>query len=160
MNFRAGDRVRLIPFGLVGTVTGLLTGRCEIALGSARAVCRAADLEPAGAESAPGAPAPELTVHFMPAAAELDIHAMNRDEAAAKVEQFLNRAWLGRQGMVRIIHGKGAGVLQGFLKAYLAGHPLVRQFRYGAYGDGDTGVTMVILESGPDPGRVSDREER
>ena len=60
---------------------------------------------------------------------------------------FLNRAFLDGAGLVRLVHGKGGGVLQRWLDDYLTGHPLVAAFRRGWYGEGDTGVTIVTLHS-------------
>jgi len=46
---------------------------------------------------------------------------------------------------VRIIHGKGTGVLRQTVHEVLAEHPLVKSFRPGGYGEGDAGVTIVEL---------------
>ena len=53
----------------------------------------------------------------------------------------------GRSGinLVRIIHGKGTGVLRGEIDSLLKGHPLVKRHRLGNWNEGDTGVTIVEL---------------
>jgi len=46
---------------------------------------------------------------------------------------------------VRIIHGKGTGALRAAVHQRLARHRGVKDYRIGAYGEGDTGVTVAEL---------------
>jgi DNA mismatch repair protein MutS2 len=46
---------------------------------------------------------------------------------------------------VRIVHGKGTGVLRQAVHETLTEHPLVKSFRFGDWGEGGTGVTIVEL---------------
>ncbi|MBR4086315.1 MAG: Smr/MutS family protein, partial [Clostridia bacterium] len=47
---------------------------------------------------------------------------------------------------VSIIHGKGTGALRAGVHQFLRSHPLVKSFRLGAYGEGDSGITVVELK--------------
>ena len=47
---------------------------------------------------------------------------------------------------VRLIHGKGTGALRKALWEFLRTDGRVKSFRIGAYGEGDTGVTVVELQ--------------
>jgi DNA mismatch repair protein MutS2 len=46
---------------------------------------------------------------------------------------------------VRIIHGKGQGVLRREVQRFLEEHALVRSFRDGEPGEGGWGVTIAFL---------------
>jgi DNA mismatch repair protein MutS2 len=46
---------------------------------------------------------------------------------------------------VRIVHGKGTGVLRQAVHETLAEHPLVKSFRFGDWGEGGAGVTIAEL---------------
>jgi DNA mismatch repair protein MutS2 len=48
---------------------------------------------------------------------------------------------------LRLIHGKGTGLLGRGLQEYLSGHPAVTSFRYGTEEEGSSGVTIVELRS-------------
>jgi len=76
---------------------------------------------------------------------ELDLHALTVDEAIPLLEQYLNSAFMSGCTTVRIIHGKGTGKLRQAVNKELRKHPLVKTFRLGGYGEGQTGATIVEL---------------
>jgi len=81
------------------------------------------------------------------AARELDIRGMETLEAESVVETFLSTAVMGRLETVVIIHGKGTGVLRSAVHDILRKNKkIVKSFRLGAYGEGETGVTVVTLK--------------
>jgi DNA mismatch repair protein MutS2 len=54
---------------------------------------------------------------------------------------------MGRLQTVTIIHGKGTGVLRTKVHEILRRNKkIVKEFRLGAYGEGETGVTIVTLK--------------
>ena len=77
---------------------------------------------------------------------ELDIRGMMADEAEPVVERYLDNASRARLKSVRIIHGKGTGALRAAVQSMLRRSKLVRSFRLGHYGEGETGVTVVELK--------------
>ena len=76
---------------------------------------------------------------------ELRIRHLTVDEAGFRLEQYLNDAFMAGLPSVRIVHGKGEGILRQAVQKVLAKHPLVVSFRLGDYGEGDYGVTVVDL---------------
>ncbi len=48
--------------------------------------------------------------------------------------------------ILRIVHGKGTGALGKGIQAFLKGHPFVLEYRYGRYGEGETGVTFATIK--------------
>jgi len=77
---------------------------------------------------------------------ELDMRGMRVDEGLRRLEQFLNEACVADLGTLRLIHGHGTGALRDAVRKELKGHPLVASFRYGEYGEGGQGVTIVTLK--------------
>ena len=76
---------------------------------------------------------------------ELRIRRMRIDEALPKLDRYLNTAFMAGLPSVRILHGKGTGVLRQAVHETLAEHPLVKSFRLGDWGEGGAGVTVVEL---------------
>jgi len=75
----------------------------------------------------------------------LDLHTFSPKDAASVVRDYLDAC--AEKGIldVRIIHGKGKGVLRRTVHAALNRHPRVTEFRLDS-GPGSWGVTLVRLE--------------
>jgi len=79
-------------------------------------------------------------------ASELDIRGMMADEADLIVERYIDNAYRAKLKTVTIIHGKGTGALRAAVQNMLRRNRLVKSFRLGRYGEGETGVTVVELK--------------
>jgi DNA-nicking Smr family endonuclease len=83
----------------------------------------------------------------------LDLHGMNRVQAAAAVAEFLRRCRARRLRCVRIVHGKGLGsrnrepVLKGKLRKWLSVRDEVLAFCQAPRADGGAGALLVLLGS-------------
>jgi DNA mismatch repair protein MutS2 len=77
---------------------------------------------------------------------ELDLRGMDSYEAieatSRYLDQVLNQGW----DEVRIIHGKGSGILRQKVNDFLNRDKRVEEKRLGKWGEGDTGVTVVKLK--------------
>ena len=77
---------------------------------------------------------------------EINVIGLNIEEANYLVDKFLDNAAMSRLEFVRIVHGKGSGTLGKGIQNYLKKHPHVKSFRYGTFGEGEMGVTVVELK--------------
>ncbi len=80
-----------------------------------------------------------------PAATEVDLRGMDSVEAVCVLERFLDEAFRANAHSVRIIHGKGTGVLRNAVQQSLRKNKFVKKFRLGVYGEGEDGVTIAEL---------------
>ena len=76
---------------------------------------------------------------------ELDVRGMRADEALNQVQYFIDDAILVGAGQVRILHGKGNGILRQLIRQYLASIPNVKSYRDEHVQFGGTGITVVEL---------------
>ena len=74
---------------------------------------------------------------------ELDLRGMDSLEAVSVLQGFLDRAAMANLSSVRIIHGKGTGVLRKAVQQELKRSKYVKRFRLGTYGEGEDGVTIA-----------------
>lgn len=68
------------------------------------------------------------------------------EEALPLVERFIDDGVMRGMGELRIVHGKGTGLLRRGIREYLSTHPHVRGFRDGEPYEGGSGMTVVTLE--------------
>jgi DNA mismatch repair protein MutS2 len=61
------------------------------------------------------------------------------------MERFVAEAMRSNLQTVRIIHGKGTGVLRAAVQQSLKKNKFVKKFRLGQYGEGEDGVTIAEL---------------
>lgn len=79
----------------------------------------------------------------MTLSSEVDVRGETVDTAVVIIDKFLDDAMLSSLSQVRIIHGKGTGLLRQGIHAYLKRLSYVKSYRLGTFGEGDSGVTVV-----------------
>jgi len=120
-------------------------GKVEIAVGALRVEVGLADLFEAAASEPASRP---LGIRFEAKAvpAEVDIRGMTAEDAWEFVDKYVDDAALCGLPFVRVIHGKGKGVLARRLNEMLNSHPRVKTHRFGEIGEGGTGVTVIEID--------------
>jgi dsDNA-specific endonuclease/ATPase MutS2 len=83
----------------------------------------------------------------------LDLHTFQPREVKDLLDDYLQAACEKGFGEVRIIHGKGTGVLRERVLSILSRHPLVAGVRAAGPEEGGWGATIAILQSDPVPQR-------
>ena len=74
---------------------------------------------------------------------EVDLRGMDAVEAICVLERYMDSAMRSGLKQVRIIHGKGTGVLRAAVQQELRRNKFVKKFRLGVYGEGEDGVTIA-----------------
>jgi DNA mismatch repair protein MutS2 len=78
-------------------------------------------------------------------AATLDLRGARVDEAMETLDRYIDRASVAGAGRVTIIHGHGTGAMRDAVRAVLANHPMVKDWRPGERGEGGDGATIVTV---------------
>ena len=77
---------------------------------------------------------------------EINLIGKNSDDAIAELDKYLDDAYVAHLNNVRVVHGKGAGILRQAVHSYLKGVSYVKSFKLGEFGEGDSGVTIVTFK--------------
>ena len=85
----------------------------------------------------------EKTLH---APSEIHLRKMRVEEALEALEKFVDDALLAGLPSIRIVHGKGEGVLRSVVHDYLRKNTNVKNFREGLHSEGGSGVTIAFLK--------------
>ncbi len=84
---------------------------------------------------------------------ELDLHTFKPRDVASLIPEYIDECVAKGFPQVRIIHGKGKGVLRRIVHAALERHPLVASFKLGDLGSGSWGATTAVLDLGDEGSR-------
>jgi DNA mismatch repair protein MutS2 len=148
--WQVGDLVHVATLGRDGVVLDRLRdGRTAVQVGALRVDCAPDQLgQPVSPPSADATALAERmhTRKSYTVSREIDVRGMAVDEAALEIDKYLDDAVLARYPRVRIVHGKGTGMLRRGLHEFLRAHAQVREFHAGAFADGGDGVTEVALQ--------------
>lgn len=84
--------------------------------------------------------------NFEPVKTEINVIGLNSTEAILEVENFIDKALINNLEEVRIVHGKGMKILSTAIHNLLKTNKQVKSYRFGKYGEGEHGVTIVKLK--------------
>ncbi len=144
------ERVHIRSLHTDGTVVEDYGTTVLIAIGPMKTVVQRSDVEkrPGGAPrtAAPREGGPAASVEAAARSmSELDVRGKRFTEAEPLVERWIDEAVLAGNSPLRLIHGKGTGMLGRGLQEYLRTLPSVKSIRYGREDEGSGGVTIIEL---------------
>ena len=76
---------------------------------------------------------------------EIDIRGKRVEEAISNIQEFIDEAIMFEVGQLRILHGKGHGILKSTIRDYLRAEPMVRSYKDEHVDFGGAGITVVNL---------------
>ena len=145
----AGDLVDVRGMSVQGVVesVGAQGEEAEVSVGNVRLRVALDRLTHAEEPESTGEPQPEVGLDLGPVLGtiELDLRGMQADDASIRADEFLDRAVRDGLSSVRIVHGKGTGVLRRVVRELLDRHPLVKSFNSETPLNGGSGATSVEL---------------
>ena len=144
-----GDNVYVRSVGQVGQILSLDGDDAEVGLGGLRLRTQRNTLEFRSKPVPPLQTQPSAIrrPQAVSPGLELDLRGWRAEEVAPALDRYLNDAYLSGLPWVRIIHGKGGGVLKKVVREQLEGHDLVASFKGGEMNEGGDGVTVVKLHA-------------
>ena len=151
---KKGDSVKIISMNLKGIVNTLpdARGNLFVQCGIMRMQTNINDLVPIKEETIT-APALQRTntgklkmSKSFSVSSEINLLGCTVDEAIAKLDKYLDDAYLAHLPSVRVVHGKGTGALRSAVQSHLKRLKYFKEYRLGEYGEGDAGVTIVTFK--------------
>ena len=145
----AGNTVELLDIGQKGTVLAppKADGTVSVQVGIMKINSHISNLrlvqDPAPQQVQKAARSALRTGNIKP---EIDLRGYMLEDALFAAEKYLDDAYLAGLHTVTIIHGKGTGVLRRGIHGMLKTNRMVKSYRLGVYGEGETGVTVVELK--------------
>ncbi len=157
-----GDKVRVKGLTSVGTIESIAGAMATVIFGDMRSKMRLNRLEHAPAAAEPAKTEQQrlqeslgykmsqttrttMDDHRKNFHQDLDVRGMRGDEALNAVQYFIDDAILVGMSRVRILHGKGNGILRQLIRQYLSGIPNVTHYADEHVQFGGAGITVVDL---------------
>lgn len=142
-----GNAVRVRSWDVEGTLVGLNGEEAEVQAGAMRTRVPLDDIERVARPEKDEEPerTPVTQSSQSSPGMELDLRGMTAEEARQRLDRYLDDAAMSTLPWVRIIHGKGTGVLRRTVREFLSGHPLVTSHEAARPKDGGEGVTLAQL---------------
>lgn len=152
---KAGDKVVIEGSQRVGEVISTDKKELSIAFGNIitkvgySKVRRATDREAASAKVPKSSSADlnwDVTKRRSGFSPDKDVRGMRADEALDAVQEFIDEAIMVQYPTLRILHGKGDGILRNVIREYLSGAELVRNFYDAHIEAGGSGITIIEMD--------------
>jgi DNA mismatch repair protein MutS2 len=142
-----GDFVRLRAGGATGKIESMKGQKAVVQLGELKVTVALRELLPAAEpiKQTSNITATDLQ-HAAAFESKIDLRGMSKEEAYKVLEKFVDNALLSNAAVLRILHGKGNGILRNFVKQKLReyGGSVSRVYHPEPDAGGD-GVTIVEL---------------
>ncbi len=149
-----GDAVRVKENGAIGEVLSLRNNQAEILIGSLKSNVKLNRLEKVAKQSlkklqksitSTSTRSIDLNEKRAEFSSSLDLRGKRAEEVIPQLENWVDEAAMFGAGELRIIHGKGNGVLREIVRNYLKTHPSVSRFQEEHIERGGAGVTLAYL---------------
>lgn len=146
-----GDWVQLIGTESMGQVLELNKDNCVIAFGELRSVVKRNKLQKISKKQvkkiAQGSSySGSLNEALSSFKAEIDVRGMRGENAIQEIENYLDKAIMLGFSSIKIIHGKGDGILRKLIRNHLKGYKEISHFEDEHLDRGGDGITYVYLK--------------
>ncbi|MEO6151256.1 MAG: Smr/MutS family protein, partial [Mucilaginibacter sp.] len=148
-DIKPGDWVKLIDSETSGQVIEIIKDNVVIAMGDLRTVAKRKRVQKVAKSTVPKSVRRHTSAdtsdyaNFSP---EMDVRGMRTDEALHSIEKVLDRALMMGVNSIKIIHGKGDGILRKMIRDYLKKYDQVGRVEDEHADRGGDGITYVYLK--------------
>lgn len=150
IELKQGDWVKILDSSTLGQILEIAKDNLILAMGDLRSVVKKNRVEKVSNKSVPKeikkSFATDLTENFSTFRTEIDLRGQRGDEAIYELEKYLDRALMLGLSNLKVIHGKGDGILRKLIRDYLKKYPSVSHIEDEHLDRGGDGITYVYLK--------------
>jgi DNA mismatch repair protein MutS2 len=147
--FRIGDLVRIIDSSSTGEIISLKKNKAEVIIGSVKTRINTEKLEHLAAKQEKAVKRYIGDKSYLDRqknfSSELDIRGLRTEEALKTVEEWIDSAIILGFERLRLIHGKGDGILKQQIRTFLKPNPSVLKISFERVDLGGEGVSIIEL---------------
>jgi DNA mismatch repair protein MutS2 len=146
---KPGDWVKLTDSETTGQVMEVIKDNVVIAIGDLRTVAKKKRVVKVERSGVPKEIRKSFNSHTSDMASfspEIDVRGMRTEDALSAIERLFDRALMMGFGNLKIIHGKGDGILRKMIRQYLKKYDQVDRMEDEHADRGGDGITYVYLK--------------
>ncbi|MDN3583026.1 endonuclease MutS2 [Mucilaginibacter flavus] len=146
---KAGDWVKLVDSETTGQVIEIIRDNVVIAIGDLRTVAKKKKVERVSKSSVPKEIRRSMNSHtsdFASFSPEIDVRGQRTEDALHNIEKLFDRALMMGFNNLKILHGKGDGILRKMIRQYLKKYDQVDRMEDEHADRGGDGITYVYLK--------------
>ncbi|MDB9883374.1 Smr/MutS family protein [Bacteroidia bacterium] len=148
-SFKVGDQVQLISTNSIGEILELKKNKAILQVGSLTTKTNIYNLERVGVKTEKAVKKYISTSSYSSKQAsfraEKDIRGMRTYDAMNEIDTWIDSAVMLDVGSLRVLHGKGNGILKTELRRHLKGHPSIKSISYERVDLGGEGISIIEL---------------
>ncbi|MDH5365356.1 MAG: endonuclease MutS2 [Cyclobacteriaceae bacterium] len=150
-----GDFVRLVEQDVIGEVTARKGKDVEVLIGQLKSNMKVNRLERISKKEAKttlrkpkreNLKSIDLNQKLSKFSSTLDVRGKRAEEVLPMLQNFIDEAAMFNQNEVKVLHGKGHGILRDLVRDRLKGEPNVASFADEHVERGGAGITVVVLK--------------
>lgn len=146
---QVGDFVRLRTGGASGKVESIEKGKAVVLMGLMKMTAKVHDLvgakEPLEIRSTKSVQT-DMIASSAQFESKIDLRGLRKEESIKILEDFVDKALVSSATQLRIVHGKGDGILRKVVRQKLKEYKGISDIRHPEESDGGLGVTIVEFE--------------
>lgn len=149
-DLKVGDRVQIVDTTTVGELVEIKKNTAVVQIGNMTTKTKLNKLERVGRKTErkmkqyiSTTSYNERQSQFKP---ELDVRGMRTHEALPEIDQWIDSAIILGMTNLRLVHGKGDGILRTEIRRHLKPHPSVLSIDYERVDMGGEGVSLIVLK--------------
>ncbi len=149
IELKVGDWVKLTDSETTGQVIEITRDNVIIAIGDLRTVAKKKRVQKVAKSTVPKEVRRSFNSHtndlagFSP---EIDVRGMRTEDALSAIDRLLDRALMMGFGNLKILHGRGDGILRKMIRQYLKKYDQVDRMEDEHADRGGDGITYVYLK--------------
>jgi len=146
---KPGDWVKLNDSDTTGQVIEIARDNVIISMGELRTVAKKSKVQKVSRKEVPKEVRKSYNSHSSDMASfspEIDVRGMRTEDALGNIERLFDRALMMGFGNLKIIHGKGDGILRKMIRQYLKKYDQVDRMEDEHADRGGDGITYVYLK--------------
>ena len=149
VEFKIGDKVQFIGTETIGEIVSIGKKDVELVVNAVRTRTKKDKIQKVGEQE------PKKVQKYISRKSyadrqagfsmELDVRGMRTEEALKEVDEWIDSAIILSMNNLRLIHGKGYGILKQQIHSHLKGHPSIASIEYESVQQGGEGVSIIKL---------------